>query len=198
MAESQQNVLLVTFPDNPSAAYEAFSKVNGLASVDAAAIVTRDANGQLSLPESTRDTNHGFWTGSVIGALIGILAGPLGVLLGWWAGAAIGSTYDVEDAIDDTDSLAVLSRAIRPGTNVLLVQAAETEPAVLDTILGPLGGKILRTPASEISAEVEEARQQQKDAAAAALKTRADQRRQHASDKRDAFTTKIHDLFHHH
>ncbi len=197
MADPQQNVLLVTFPDNPSAAYEAYSKVNGLPGVDAAAIITRDTNGQLSTPESTKERSSGLWTGSVIGALIGILAGPLGVLLGWWAGAAIGSTYDLEDAVDNTDSLAVLSRAIQPGTNVLLVQAAETEPAVLDTIMSQLGGKVLRTPASEIAAEVDEARQQQKNAEAAARKARLESRKQQASQKRDAFSTKVHDFFHH-
>ena len=71
--------------------------------VRSAAIVERDKDGHLHVPEGD-DTMAGVGTagGSLIGMLVGVLGGPVGMLLGWGAGAAGGALYDA-DRLDTGD-----------------------------------------------------------------------------------------------
>ncbi len=179
---ADHNFLVVKFPSS-SVAFEAFASLSSISGIKAAAVVARDEEGRLSVPESTGGVGHGFWTGSLIGALVGILAGPLGILLGWSAGAIIGMSVDEDRAADEEDTLSLLSRQIEPGSNVLMAEVEESDPAAVDSVLTKLGGRILRVPASEVDAEVEQARQQVKEAAAAARKARRASRREALLDK---------------
>jgi uncharacterized membrane protein len=185
---SEKNFLVVDFPQ-ASAAFEAFSAIRPVAGVEAAAVVARDKEGHLSVPESTGGGGSGFWTGSLIGALVGVLGGPFGVLLGWSAGALIGTEYDWGKTMDETDNLSVLSDRIKPGSNVLMVEATEPAAAALDAVLAGLQGHIVRIPAAEVAAEVEQADRQAKEASRLARKARREERE-------DAVHAKVHGWFH--
>ena len=54
-------------------------------------------------------------SGSLIGMLIGVLGGPVGVLLGWGAGAVMGGAFDLDRAVTSDEALTVLGRAIPTG-----------------------------------------------------------------------------------
>jgi uncharacterized membrane protein len=185
---SEKNFLVVDFPQ-ASAAFEAFSALRSVAGIEAAAVVARDKEGHLSVPESTGGGSSGFWRGSIIGALVGVLGGPFGVLLGWSAGALIGTEYDWSKTMDDTDNLSVLSDRIQPGSNVLMVEATESDEASLDAVMAGLQGHVVRIPASEVAAEVEQAEKQGKEAARLARKARREERH-------DAIHAKVHGWFH--
>jgi uncharacterized membrane protein len=185
---SEKNFLVVDFPQ-ASAAFEAFSALRPVAGIEAAAVVARDKEGHLSVPESTGGGGSGFWTGSLIGALVGVLGGPFGVLLGWSAGALIGTEYDWSRTMDETDNLSVLSERIQPGSNVLMVEATESDETELDAVLAGLQGHVFRIPAAEVAAEVEQADRQAKEAARLARKARREERQ-------DAVHARVHGWFH--
>jgi uncharacterized membrane protein len=83
-------VIVVRFAD-PSKAYQALSVLKeadaeGRIGLESAAVVERTASGELRTPESADNAEFvGTASGSLIGMLIGVLGGPVGVLLGWGA-----------------------------------------------------------------------------------------------------------------
>src|SRR5271157_4872657 len=97
------NVVAVTFNEN-SKAYEALSVLKqadaeGRVAVLGAAVVERQADGKIQVPEGDDNIiGAGLAGGSLIGMLIGVLGGPLGLLLGWGTGALVGGLYDAHRA----------------------------------------------------------------------------------------------------
>ena len=88
---SPDNVLVVTFgedPENDKNAYQALTDLKQLDSQDqikiaGAAVVTRDADGRVEAKSEVGDDPYvGTASGGVIGLLVGIIGGPLGMLLG--------------------------------------------------------------------------------------------------------------------
>jgi uncharacterized membrane protein len=51
--------------------------------------------------------------------LVGVLGGPVGLLLGWGAGAMMGSAFDLDRAATSDEALTVLGRPIPPGSSAL-------------------------------------------------------------------------------
>src|SRR3954447_25149241 len=81
-----ENVVVTTFSEN-SRAYEALARLKNLSAEDQidlhdSAVVERAHDGTLHLRDEARNEDDGLatLTGGTIGLLIGILAGPLGVL----------------------------------------------------------------------------------------------------------------------
>ena len=97
---AEDNVVSISFADS-SKAYQAFTEIKNLSAAGAlqlksGAIVVRDAEGKLSFPDGVDQvTGTGFAGDGLIGMLVGILGGPLGMLLGWGSGALIGGVLDV-------------------------------------------------------------------------------------------------------
>ena len=88
---SPDNVLVITFGDDPKNdenAYQALTDLKQLDSQDqvkirAAAVVTRDADGRVDIKSDVGDDPlAGTASGGVIGLLVGIIGGPLGMLIG--------------------------------------------------------------------------------------------------------------------
>src|SRR6478609_3119601 len=103
---SEGNVLLVTFgedPKNDNNAYQALTDLGALNSqgqvaVEAATVITREDDGRLTVKSQVGDNPwEGTATGGLLGLLIGVLGGPVGVLLGGWTGLLIGSLFDIDD-----------------------------------------------------------------------------------------------------
>ncbi len=92
------NVVVVRFTE-PSKAYQALTVLKecaaeGRIDLDGAAIVERTSEGTLRIPESTDNVGLvGTASGSLIGMLLGVIGGPVGVLLGW--------TSIIEENIDN-------------------------------------------------------------------------------------------------
>ena len=114
-----QNVIVIGF-EEPSKAYQALSVLKecdaaGRVGLESAAVVQRTASGELQFPESVdNDVLLGTASGSLIGMLIGVLGGPVGVLLGWGAGALMGGAFDLDHAITSDEALTVLGLERRP------------------------------------------------------------------------------------
>ena len=78
-------IAIASFPTTAQS-YEAFSKLTAQADrlgIVSGAIVEVDDSGHVSIPEASDSaSSFDFGTGSVIGLVIGALAGPIGMLLG--------------------------------------------------------------------------------------------------------------------
>ena len=127
--------------------------------------------------------------------MIGILAGPLGILLGWTTGTLVGQTTDNTAYDDAVDAIAVLSDRITPGTSTLMVEIDENDPTILDAALADLDARILRIPIDEVAAEVAELRDQIDEAARTARSARRQSHRAALHDRRTALHHRIRDFF---
>jgi uncharacterized membrane protein len=175
------NVVVVRF-DESSKAYQALSVIKGCAAegrigLEEAVVVERTPDGRLQMVERTgNDDLAGLAGGSVIGMLVGVLGGPLGVLVGWGAGAIVGGAWDLSRIDASGEGIALLSRAITPGSNAVIANVNEPAVEVLDGEMEKLGGVVTRRPVAEVTAELEVAEEAANAAAYEARKTLYKQR----------------------
>ena len=167
---AQENVVVVRFTE-PSKAYQALSVLkecdaDGRIGLDSAAIVERTSTGELRVPESADNVGLvGTASGSLIGMLVGVLGGPVGLLLCWGTGALMGGAFDLDRAETSDEALTVLGRAIPPESTALIASVEEPTVEVIDGEVTKLGGEVTRRPVAEVMAELEAA-QEAADAAA--------------------------------
>ncbi len=181
----------ITFPQT-STTYEAFSKLSAAADqygVRSGAIVERDAQGQLRVPESgDAAAGIGMASGGLIGMLIGVLGGPIGMLLGWSVGAASGALYDADRLDTGDDAIAAFGRLIPPGGNAILAVTNEETTAPLEQFATGLGGKVTRRPLGEVLAELEAQDEAAREADKAARKAIREQKKQ---ERKEDFQTRV-------
>ena len=87
----------------------------------------------------------------------GVLGGPVGVLLGWGAGAMMGGAFDVDRAVTSDEALTVLGRAIPPGSTAVIASVEESAVEVIDAEMKKLDGEVTRRPVDEVMRELEAA-----------------------------------------
>ena len=159
---AQENVVVVRFTE-PSKAYQALSVLKecddqGRIDLESAAVVERTPQGELRIPESADNVGPaGTAGGSLIGMLIGVLGGPVGVLLGWGSGALIGGAFDVDRAVTSDEALTVLGQAIPPGSTAVIASVEEPVVEVIDAEMAMLDGEVTRRPVTEVMGELEAA-----------------------------------------
>lgn len=202
---SPDNVLVVTFgedPENDKNAYQALTNLKQLDSQDqikitAAAVVTRDLDGRVDVKTEVGDTPYiGAATGGLIGLLIGIIGGPLGVLLGGATGLMAGSLFDIDDADTTESMLSDLSKQVHPSRATVLAQVTEQSPEVIDTAMAQLSGQVTRRPAVDVEEEIAAAEEAQRKAKRKARKelhrARAEKHREDAHAKVEELKAKLH------
>lgn len=96
--------------------------------------------------------------GGLIGSVLGILGGPIGVLLMGTYGALAGSIVDMGDAIGGGSLIEMVVDKLQDGTMALVILAEEKKEAAMDAMLSSgFKAEIRRYDAAAIAAEVEEA-----------------------------------------
>ncbi len=159
---AQQNVVVIGFTE-PSKAYQALSvlkscNADGRIGLESAAVVERTPEGTLRIPESADNAELvGTASGSVVGMLIGVLGGPVGMLLGWGAGAMMGGAFDLDRAVTSDEALTVLGTAIPAGSTAVIANIEEPAVEVIDGEMAKLGGEVTRRPVSDVMAELDTA-----------------------------------------
>jgi uncharacterized membrane protein len=126
-----------------------------------------------------------------LGLLIGVLGGPLGVLIGGATGLLVGSLFDLEDDDDTTSVLSDISRSVQLGHTALLAQVTEQDPEVIDTAMGRLDGTAIRRPVVDVEAEISAAESAQR---AAKKKARKELHEQRHHDHEQKVHSKIAEL----
>ena len=149
---SRDNVLVVSFGDDPANdtnAYQALTALKELDSQDqitiaGAAVVTRDPDDRVEVKsEVANDPYIGTASGSIIGLLLGIIGGPLGVLLGGTYGMLVGSLFDIDDVETTESVLCEISTQVHATRTAVLAQVTEQSPEVIDAAMERLGGDVM-------------------------------------------------------
>ena len=107
-------------------------------------------------------TGDDTWKGSLIGSLVGILGGPLGVLLGGSMGMLIGGAVDANDMAENASLLEKAGDSILDGETAIILLAQEEYETALTAKLNNFDVSITRFDAAEVAAEVEHAREVEK------------------------------------
>jgi len=189
------NLVVVTFEDD-SKAYEALSKLKaanaaGRVGVRSAAVLKRDAAGRIEVPEAGDAViGAGTATGGLIGLMVGILGGPVGVVLGFGMGALAGSYFDIERASREGGVLAQVAESLPVGRTALVAEADEYAVEVIDGEMRTLGGTVTRTPAAEVLAALEAAEKAAEAADREARRVMHEERKQEAKAKLDEIESK--------
>jgi uncharacterized membrane protein len=156
---ADKNVIVVSFSVEANA-YQALSELKQVAAqgkvgLDNAVVIERAADGSFSVKDMENQTiGNKTGIGGLIGAFVGILGGPLGVLFGWGAGSLIGSASEVDDAIESQAILAKLSTLIPAGSSGLIAEVDEVANEVVDGVMSKLDGTVTRQSSADVEAEV--------------------------------------------
>lgn len=112
-----------------------------------AVIVSRDANGKVSLKQSFNTTAAGAASGGLWGTLIGLVF--LNPLLGLAVGAASGalSGYMTDFGIND-DMMKKMGEKLQPGESALFVLVRKSTPDRVIPVLRSLEGEVFHTSLS--------------------------------------------------
>jgi uncharacterized membrane protein len=201
-----ETVVAVSFA-SPAPAYEALTKLKeldgqGQLRMREGGVVAREANGQLVVKDRIGDDDDvGLATasGGLIGLLIGVLAGPVGILLGGSLGLLTGSMFDLTsvDEEDEEDSvLGSFARHIGAGRTAVLALLDEQSDEVVDTAMQSLGGDVLRRPADDVAAELSAAADARDKAEKEARKKLRAERRESRKEDVDAKLDALRARFH--
>ena len=160
-----ENLVLVNYKVE-SEAYQALSELkrdtaNANYTISQAVIVKRE-NGQLNTMDgfiNGKDANDDTLTGSLIGGLVGILGGPIGILLGGSVGMLIGGAVDASGLVKDASLLEKAGDSIAEGETAIILLAQEEYETALTAKLNDFDVTITRFDAAEVAAEVEHARE---------------------------------------
>ena len=158
-----ENIIVVTFKIE-SQAYQAFSEIKrdpySRSCIISQMVLVEKQNGQI-LPSETFDTGvesgDDTFKGGLLGGLVGILGGPIGILLGGSMGVLVGSFKDAVDVSRNTSLLEKVLESIRDGEIALVAFVQETNQNTFDSKLQPYDAQITRFEAVLIQEELEEA-----------------------------------------
>jgi uncharacterized membrane protein len=110
---------------------------------------------------------------------VGIIGGPLGMLIRGTTGSFAGSIVDTEDEESTPTALTAISSSARPGRTALLAVVKEQSWQVVDAAMSGLGGTVLRRSVYEVEAEIAAAEQAERTAKREARKELLRGRREH-------------------
>ena len=164
----KENLILVNYKVE-SEAYQALSELkretsNANYTISQAAIVKKE-NNTLNIMDGYVNgamTGDDTWKGSLIGSLVGVLGGPLGVLLGGSMGMLIGGAVDANDMAENASILEKAGDSILDGETAIILLAQEEYETALTAKLNTFDVSITRFDAAEVAAEVEHARELEK------------------------------------
>jgi uncharacterized membrane protein len=122
----------------------------GSIAVYAAAVVTKTADGEVTVKEAADSSGMDTLAGTGVGALIGLLGGPVGAVVGAAGGTLVGGAYDLDQARVDADFVSDVSEILAPGTTVLLAEIDEEWTTPLDTSMESTGGVVFRRSLADI------------------------------------------------
>lgn len=166
-----KRVIVMNF-EVESQAYQGFSQLKQLVAQgklrgEQMAVVTHSDDGQhkfkvedfIDFTGSNKTS-----TGGLIGMLVGILMGPLTMLLGWVGGSMIGATQDAKEIKNARNIFEFLVSDIRAGqTGLILIAEEEDNRPINEIIINQLRGGISRFDYDEVEAEIAKAKQVEED-----------------------------------
>ena len=156
--EHDDKMLFFTQLDR-DAAEAAFRDVKELPTVTRAALLERDADGRVTIPEDYDPGAGGALVGfGTVGTILGLFIGPLATAIGIALGAGLGALADGEQAENETDALVGLTPWVDPGSCLLVAEMVESDPRAADAIAARHNAQLQRVPAAEAAKWLDEVR----------------------------------------
>ena len=183
--------IVVSLFEVESEAYQAMTQLKQYPGDDrsfvSAAVLVKKENGvlrTLDAYDSGAHTTDDTAVGGLVGALFGVLGGPIGVLLGGSYGLLVGSLLDADDTMTGVSLLEQLAQKTEEGEVAIIGLVFEEDEAILDQKLSGFKTIIARFDAADVAAEVEEARMLEDEMARQARKELRDEKKAARKEKR--------------
>lgn len=110
------------------------------------AVIAKHADGTIAEKKWTSRVAFRAPIGAVVGAIIGLPAGPLGSAIGFTAGGFLGLSRDLANFGIEESFLKDVSSRLAPGKGALVIEVAKNESARLKARLRELGATaVMRT-----------------------------------------------------
>ncbi len=188
------NIIAAVFK-NESEGYQAMTQLRQLPANEVSAIlqmvlVKRENEGIRVCDrfDSGINTSDDMVLGGLVGSLVGILGGPIGVLLMGSYGMLAGSMLDTADAVSGEAMIETVAGKLLDGEVALIALAEETDESFIDAQLSGFQVEIARFDAAVIADEVDEAIMMEKEMARQARqelrKTKKKDRKAKVEEKR--------------
>lgn len=200
-ATGAYSVLAVSFAEDNNA-YKALTVLKELdaqqrVGVQEGVVVERTEDGRVIEKDKSESMFMASTAGGgLLGLLIGIIGGPLGMIIGGTTGVLFGSLIDIADMEETDSALAGISGAVQVGHTAVLAVVSEPSYEVIDTAMAELGGTVVRRPVAEVEAEAAAAedaeRQAKREARKELLKGRHEQNKAAINTKVEALKAKLH------
>ena len=186
------NIIAAIF-DIESEGYQAISTLSKTpvindTSILQMALVKRE-NGSLKVCESFDSgihTTNDTLIGGLVGSIVGILGGPLGVLLMGSYGALAGSLVDAGDALDSATIMEKVAEKLQNGEVALIALVDEVNESEIDNKLVDFKVTIARFDAVVVADEVDQAIETEKEMERLARKELRAAKKEERKDKREA------------
>lgn len=185
-----ENIIVVTF-EVESEAYQAFSELKANTYNDSYVIsqaaLAKNSGGRVEPIDWFNVggvVNDDTILGGVLGALIGVVGGPVGMLLMGSYGALVGGAVDLLDADQGNSMMEHVMGCVPEGKTVLIAMVQEEEPSAFNANFVKYRPEVTRFEAAEIAVEVEEAQIMEEELAIQA-------RKQARQEKKEALHQKI-------
>ena len=161
--------------------------------VTSAALVKKENGALRTLDgfDTGLNTTDDMAAGGLVGALFGILGGPIGVLLGGSYGMLLGSAFDADDALKDASMLEQIAGKLENDEVAIIALAHEEDESILDEKLSGFKTIIARFDAANVAAEVEEAQALEEEMARQARKELRDEKKAARKEKREEKKAKM-------
>ena len=142
--------LIISSFDQQEKAVEAFTKLQQLEKIGditiyEMAVITKNAEGQVSVVEALSADGAQMLTGMAVGTVIGTLAGPVGMVTGMLIGALTGEITELDDYGFEEDFVGRVTDQLKPGTSVVVMEVEEDDPVFIDSTLTMMGTEPQRT-----------------------------------------------------
>ena len=147
--------MLVVVFDNETKAYDGKETLTqldaeGSISVYAYAVVSKQADGTVTVKQEDDYGPIGTLLGTSFGGLIGLLGGPAGFAIGLATGAVAGGAVDIHNLRISGDFIDDVNKALTPGKFAVVAEIDEDWTTPLDTRMEAIGGTVFRRALSEV------------------------------------------------
>jgi len=140
--------VLIKFPDESMIhqGIEVLKKVHAQGGIKlyASSIVAKDSNGQLSVQKIIKEGLGGTVVGALIGGLAGLPMGPLGMTIGATGGALVGVSADLLEEGDEGKFTQEISRNLTAGKAVIVAEVDEDGLTAFEALMAAIGGTVIR------------------------------------------------------
>jgi uncharacterized membrane protein len=120
-------------------------------SLYATGVLTKEAQGSISVRQSMDAVPAGTATDLAVGSLIGLLGGPVGVVVGALNGTVAEAMRDSWVAGVSLDFIEMVEAKLRPGKVALIAEIEEEWVSPVDCALEAAGGLIIRRARTDIA-----------------------------------------------